>query len=82
MVSFLPDVEDLENFHGKPLGAKSAATIEAIRALIKNEGPHGLVPQSVVDDCPDVDLSNMKLSCPPDYTLGQKVDFLLLYSQR
>ena len=37
-----PDVEDELNWHGKPLGPKNDAALAAVKALIKNPGPHGI----------------------------------------
>lgn len=62
----------MENWHGKALGDKAAKAIEEIKAHIKNEGPHGLSPQPVIDDAPDISLK-AKLIEPPNYELGQKV---------
>ncbi|XP_003383991.1 PREDICTED: transketolase-like protein 2 [Amphimedon queenslandica] len=67
-----PNVEDLDNWHGKPLGPQADAALEAVRALIKNNGPHGIKPLAFVDDAPKVDLSAVKLSEPPNYKLGDK----------
>ena len=41
--------------------------------LIVNQGPHGLMPQAVVNDAPAVKTDGIKLSEPPQYTLGDKV---------
>ncbi|XP_046840258.1 transketolase-like [Xenia sp. Carnegie-2017] len=65
-------IENLENWHGKALGDKAAKAIEEIKAHIKNQGPHGLSPQPVIDDAPDVSLK-AKLIEPPNYELGQKI---------
>lgn len=71
-------VEDQENWHGKPLGDKADKAIEVITSLIKNTGPHKLVPQSPVKDAPvlKVDFSKVSLSEPPAYKLGEKVKCL------
>ncbi|XP_065351186.1 transketolase-like protein 2 isoform X1 [Cloeon dipterum] len=69
-----PKVEDEENWHGKPLGDKAEATIEHLKSLIKNAGPLQLHPQKpLVEDAPATDISNIQLSSPPNYKLGQKV---------
>ncbi|XP_033102223.1 transketolase-like [Anneissia japonica] len=65
-----PEVEDLENWHGKALGAKADAAIKAISALIQSDKPHGLGPAQPVDDAPAVNITNIKLSEPPSYTVG------------
>ena len=68
-----PDVEDELNWHGKPLGPKNDAALAAVKALIKNPGPHGIKPQPFTDDAPKVDLSKVHLSDPPNYKLGDMV---------
>jgi len=68
-----PEIEDEENWHGKPLGAKAQAALDAIKPLIKNPGPHGLSPQPIVHDAPKVEFPQVKLSEPPNYKLGDKI---------
>ena len=66
-------MEDLENWHGKPLGDQSKAAIEACTKAIVNPGPHNLKPHAIVDDAPVVNLPVVKLDTPPNYKLGDKV---------
>ena len=66
-------MEDLENWHGKPLGAQAQAALDACKAAIVNQGPHGLKPLALVDDAPHFDLPQVKLDTPPNYKLGDKV---------
>jgi transketolase len=69
-----PNIEDLENWHGKPLGDKADSTIQHLTALIKNGGPLQLHPQKpLVEDAPVINIKNIKLSSPPNYKLGQTV---------
>lgn len=68
-----PNVEDLENWHGKPLGPQAAAAIEACTKRIVNPGPHGIKPLAVVDDAPHFTIPVIKLDTPPNYKLGDKV---------
>ena len=68
-----PNVEDQLDWHGKPLGKNSAAALEAVKKEIVNPGPHGIVPEMFVDDCPKVEFPVVKLSEPPKYEMGQKV---------
>ncbi|KAK8729056.1 hypothetical protein OTU49_008607 [Cherax quadricarinatus] len=69
-----PSIEDEENWHGKPLGSKAEAVIEHIESQIKNSGPNTLVPQKPLhEDAPEVDISNIKLSSPPNYEKGKEV---------
>lgn len=79
-----PGVEDQLDWHGKPLGAKTDEALAAVKALIKNPGPHGIKPPAFADDAPKVDLSAVKLSEPPNYKLGEKVRgvFLPVLSSR
>lgn len=65
-------IEDEENWHGKALGDKAASIIDEINSRIQNQGAHGLGPQPVVDDAPAITCT-VKLSEPPNYTLGQKI---------
>jgi transketolase len=71
------DIEDSQEWHGKPLGAKSEASIEAVEKLIVEKTSKlafELLPiQKPVDKVEPVDISNIKLSTPPKYELGQKM---------
>lgn len=69
-----PFIEDEENWHGKPLGDKSEAVVQHLKTLIKNMGPLQVAPQKPLkEDAPVVDISNVKLSSPPDYNIGENV---------
>lgn len=68
-----PNVEDLLDWHGKPLGDKAESALAAVNGRIKNHGPHGIKPLPFVDDAPKVDLTKVKLSEPPNYKIGGKV---------
>ncbi|XP_043478531.1 transketolase-like protein 2 isoform X1 [Leptopilina heterotoma] len=69
-----PNIEDLDNWHGKPLGAKANEVIEHLTTLIKNPGPLELHPQKpLVEDAPKIDISNIKLDTPPSYKLGEMI---------
>ena len=61
------------NWHGKPLGAKSNGILESIAAKISNNGPHGLVPSEPSETLAPVKITNISLSEPPQYEVGQKV---------
>ncbi|KAK7791039.1 hypothetical protein R5R35_006842 [Gryllus longicercus] len=75
-----PGVEDLEGFHGTPLGGKSDQIVKHINSLIKNNGELQLHPQKPLkDDAPVVDISNIKLSTPPAYTVGDKIATRVAY---
>lgn len=75
-----PNIEDLENWHGKALGGKSDEVIKHLSTLIKNHGPLGLRPQKpLVDDAPIVDITNVKLDTPPNYKDGDLIATRLAY---
>jgi len=69
-----PSIEDEEGWHGKPLGDKSEVVVQHLKSLIKNMGPLQVAPQKPLkEDAPVVDISNVKLSSPPDYNIGENV---------
>ncbi|GAB1869270.1 transketolase [Camponotus japonicus] len=77
---YFPEIENLENWHGKPLGNKANEVIQHLNGLIKNPGPPALHPQKpLVDDAPNVDISNITLASPPNYKLGEHVATRLAY---
>jgi len=63
-----PKIEDQENWHGKPMGDNTERIIKHLQGLIKNKGPLQIHPQKpLIDDAPVVDITNIKLSSPPNY---------------
>ncbi|KAK5639248.1 hypothetical protein RI129_011740 [Pyrocoelia pectoralis] len=69
-----PKIEDLENWHGKPLGDQANIVIQHIESMIKNKGPLKIQPRRPIeDDVPPVDILNIKLSSPPSYKIGESV---------
>lgn len=69
-----PGIEDLDNWHGKPLGDKAESVIAALQKQIVNSGPSILHPQKPLhEDAPKVDIGNIKLSEKPAYKLGEKI---------
>ncbi|XP_037037304.1 transketolase-like protein 2 [Bradysia coprophila] len=77
---FFPNIEDADNWHGKPLGDKADEVIKHLNGLIHNHGPLQITPQKPLkDDAPVVSLSNVKLSEPPAYKLGEAVATRLAY---
>jgi transketolase len=76
---FFPNIEDLENWHGKPLGDTANAVIEHLNSLIKNKGQLQLGPQSPPNDAPQVSIANIKLATPPSYKMGEQVATRLAY---
>ena len=70
----LPGIEDQDNWHGKPFGAKSKEVKNAIKALIKNNGSHGITPSSPTGKLTECErLEDVTLSSPPNYDAEQKV---------
>ncbi|CAD5115749.1 DgyrCDS4694 [Dimorphilus gyrociliatus] len=66
-------IEDQENWHGKPLGNKTQESIDAISLCIANHGPHELsAPVPTCQVLPN-NITNITLSRPPSYDLGQKL---------
>ncbi|XP_074095226.1 transketolase-like protein 2 isoform X2 [Cotesia typhae] len=75
-----PNIEDLDNWHGKALGNKAEEVIAHLKSLIKNAGPLTLHPQKpLVDDVPVVDITNIKLDSPPNYKKTDQVATRLAY---
>lgn len=74
---FFPNIEDLDNWHGKPLGDKANETVKYIEGLMKTPIGAGplLTPKTCSDikQAPTVDITNVKLSTPPQYKLGEKI---------
>nr|CAB3264554.1 transketolase-like [Phallusia mammillata] len=65
--------ENLHGFHGKPVAPASKDEILTyLRGLIGDSGIK-LSPGAVVEDTKPVNISNIKLSSPPDYELGKKL---------
>ncbi len=75
-----PNVEDLENWHGKALGDLAATAVAACEGRIANMGPHGVSPKPIVDDAPKFDIPSIKLSTPPNYKLGDKVQSMCYHA--
>jgi len=67
-----PEMEDKMNWHGKALGAKSAEVIEHLKTKLISPTFEAEVKAPVVD-APEVDITNIKLSEPPNYKKGEKL---------
>ncbi|XP_018564959.1 transketolase-like protein 2 [Anoplophora glabripennis] len=75
-----PMIENVDNWHGKPLGEHCEKIIEHLKSLIKNSGSLQIHPQKPLkDDAPPVDISNIKLSSPPTYNIGDSVATRVAY---
>lgn len=75
-----PNIEDEDNWHGKPLGDKAAEVIKHLQSKIVNQGVK-LTPKKLcqTNGAPEVDINNVKLCAPPNYKLGDKVATRLAY---
>jgi len=67
-----PNIEDLMNWHGKALGAKSDEVVAHLKTLAKKE-TFQATPKAAVVDAPVANISNIKLSEPPSYKKGDKL---------
>nr|CAD7602173.1 unnamed protein product [Timema genevievae] len=76
---YFPGIEDKENYHGKPLGGQAQSTIEHLKTLVQEKKKTEHVIPSPVGTVPNVDLTNIKLSTPPAFKLGEKVAIRLSY---
>lgn len=76
---FFPNIEDLDNWHGKPLGDQAEIVIKHLNGLIQNKGALKIAAPKPVLDAPAVDLSNVRLNTPPAYKLGETVATRLAY---
>lgn len=74
-----PQIEDKENWHGKALGADAARVLEHLRGQIKNKGDLQIIPSKPIVEVPAVNLTNIKMSSPPNYKLGETVATRLAY---
>ena len=76
---FFPGIEDLENWHGKPLGDHAEQTIKHLTGLIRNQGQLRLAPAKPLDDAVPVHIANVRLAEPPTYKKGESVATRLAY---
>lgn len=75
-----PNIEDLENWHGKPLGENANDVIQHLQSLIRNAGPVQIAPPSPQkESAKKVNISNVQLATPPAYKLGESVATRLAY---
>uniref|UniRef100_A0A0P4WT66 transketolase n=1 Tax=Daphnia magna TaxID=35525 RepID=A0A0P4WT66_9CRUS len=75
-----PTISDELDWHGKPLGAKADEVIQAIEQQMQpgtSTGvPHIAEP---VNDAPEVNIDDVRLSAPPAYKMGEMVATRLAY---
>ena len=75
-----PAISDELNWHGKPLGAEADAVIRSIQDHMEAGADQAVVNiRPPVDDAPEVNISNVRLSSPPSYKLGEMVATRLSY---
>lgn len=70
---FLSGIEDAENWHGKPLGAKSDEHLKSLANSIRNNKPAPQVTYPPSENVAPVDTTPISLSEPPKYSLGEMV---------
>lgn len=76
---FFPNIEDLDNWHGKPLGDSAEGVIKHLNDMIKNKGALQLQPGTPKNDAPVVNIKNVQLSSPPAYKMGEEIATRLAY---
>lgn len=74
-----PEVEDLENWHGKPLGNKAEQIIAYLESMIKNKNLSMKPRESPKKTAPEVSIKNITLASPPAYKMGEAVATRLAY---
>merc|ERR1719383_593344 len=67
-----PGIANEMNWHGKALGAKADEVVAHLKTLISADAPK-LEIAPAVKDCPDVNITDVKLSEGPSYTMGDKL---------
>ncbi|XP_014593321.2 transketolase-like protein 2 [Equus caballus] len=68
----IPDIEDAENWHGKPMPKERAdAIIKLIESQIQTN--RNFIVKPPLEDSPQVSIRNIKMTCLPDYEVGDKI---------
>ncbi|KAF4026588.1 TKTL1 [Cervus elaphus hippelaphus] len=68
----VPSVEDAENWHGKPMPKERAdAIIKLIESQIETN--KSLEPKAPVEDSPQINISDIEMTSPPDYEVSDMV---------
>nr|XP_025132112.1 transketolase-like protein 1 isoform X3 [Bubalus bubalis] len=69
-------VEDAENWHGKPMPKERAdAIIKLIESQIETN--RSLEPKAPIEDSPQINISNIEMTSPPDYEISDVVSVAL-----
>ncbi|XP_060857554.1 transketolase-like protein 2 [Metopolophium dirhodum] len=66
------NIEDAEKWHGTPLNDKTVKVLEEINGQIRNKKMPVNIPKPIAD-VPAINITNVQLSTPPNYTLGEKI---------
>ncbi|XP_006903589.1 PREDICTED: transketolase-like protein 2-like, partial [Elephantulus edwardii] len=67
----IPNTEGAENWHGKPMAKERAdAIIKLIESQIETN--RELVPKPPIEDSPHVNATDVRLTTPPAYNIGDK----------
>ncbi|XP_060847903.1 transketolase-like protein 2 [Rhopalosiphum padi] len=72
------NIEDAEKWHGTPLNDKTVKVLEEINGQIRNKKMPINIPKPV-SDVPAINITNVHLSSPPNYTLGEKIATRVAY---
>ncbi|XP_004780765.1 transketolase-like protein 1 [Mustela putorius furo] len=68
----IPSVEDAENWHGKPMPKERAdAIIKLIESQIQTN--KNLDPKPPIEDSPQVNITDIEMSSPPAYKVGEQI---------
>lgn len=73
-----PGIEDLDNWHGKALGAEGEKIIKVLQSQIKNNTVT-LKPKPPTAEAPKVHIGDITLSSAPSYKPGEQVATRLAY---
>uniref|UniRef100_A0A8D1UW30 transketolase n=1 Tax=Sus scrofa TaxID=9823 RepID=A0A8D1UW30_PIG len=72
----VPSVEDAENWHGKPMPKERAdAIIKLIESQIQTN--RNLEPKPPVEDSPQINITDIEMTSPPAYKIGDVVNVAL-----
>jgi len=75
-----PGISDELNWHGKPLGDKADEVIRAIQQQMAPDAASCTVQLTApLEDAPVVDITNIRLSSPPAYKMGDSIATRLAY---
>jgi transketolase len=72
------NIEDAEKWHGTPLNDKTVKVLEEINGQIRNKKMPVNIPKPIAD-VPAINITNVHLSTPPNYTLGEKIATRVAY---